>query len=459
MPWPAWPSTPPLYGPRLGQVAFEHSAVIEHPPDEVFAWHERPGAIHRLTPPWWPVRVMSESSSLRDGTAVLRLPGGLRWAATHRPEGYEDGRRFTDVLTTPGLREALGWRHIHDFMPEPEGRTKVMDRVDTRLPGRFLEQMFAYRTRQLAGDLRSHRRLASGSLTVAVTGSSGLVGTALGAFLSSGHHRVVRLVRGEATGGGERRWDPLDPAPDLLEGIDAVVHLAGAPIFGRFTAAHKERVRTSRVGPTRRLAEAAARAGVPVVVTASAIGVYGPDRGDEVLTERSERGEGFLADLVADWEEATEPARRAGVRVVTVRTGLVQDPRGGMLRLLRPIFAAGLGGPLGGGRPWMSWVGLDDLLDVYLRAVVDPALSGPINAVAPEPVRNSEYTRLLATVLRRPAPLPVPGFAPQLLLGREGATEFASANQRVAPAKLQDMAHKFRHPRLEGALRHVLGRC
>src|SRR5690606_33635096 len=205
-------------------------------------------------------------------------------------------------------------------------------------------------------------------------------------------------------GPGERRWEPEYPAPDLLDGVDTVIHLAGASIAGRFTAQHRAAIRDSRIGPTRRLAELAGRAaGVRTFVSASAIGYYGPDRGDDLLTEADARGDGFLADVVADWEAATEPALAAGVRVVCVRTGIVQAARGGTLRVLRPLFSAGLGGPIGGGTQWLSWIGLDDLLDVYHRAAYDIRLTGPVNAVAPHPVRNSDYTAALAGVLRRPA--------------------------------------------------------
>ena len=247
-----------------------------------------------------------------------------------------------------------------------------------------------------------------------------------------------------------------------------MIHLAGASIAGRFTPGRKQEIHDSRIIPTRLLAElaaASATAGTAVggpgpqaFVTASAIGIYGPDRGDEVLAETSARGDGFLADVVAAWEDATTPAARAGLRTVQVRTGIVQTPRGGMLRLLYPLFAAGLGGRLGGGQQWLSWIGLDDLLDIYLRAVTDPSLSGPVNAVAPAPVRNSEYTATLAGLLHRPALVPVPGFAPRLLLGGEGAREIAEASQYVRPRRLIDAGHHFRHPELEAALRHVLGR-
>jgi uncharacterized protein len=293
-----------------------------------------------------------------------------------------------------------------------------------------------------------------------VTGSGGLIGTALTALLSTGGHRVIRLVRRLPRHAGERYWRPEDPGPELLNEADAVVHLAGASIAGRFTDEHKQQIRDSRITPTRRLAELAAATApdLRAFVTASAIGIYGPDRGEEVLTESSSRGEGFLADVVAGWEDAASPAAQAGLRTVQVRTGLVQTPRGGMLRLLYPLFAAGLGGRLGDGQQWQSWIGLDDLLDIYLRAITDPAISGPVNAVAPAPVRNEGYTATLAGVLRRPALLPVPDLGPRLLLGAEGAREVAEASQCVRPQLLIDAGQHFRHPDLDTALRHVLGR-
>jgi len=160
--------------------------------------------------------------------------------------------------------------------------------------------------------------------------------------------------------------------------------------------------------------------------------------------------------VVTDWEAATAPAADAGLRVVNVRTGVVQTPRGGTLQLMRPLFTAGLGGRLGSGRQWLSWIDLDDLLDVYHRALYDPALSGPVNAVAPEPVRNEEYTRVLADVLHRPALVPVPGFGPKLLLGEQGARELATADQYVVPRRLLDAGHTFRRASLEDCLRHLL---
>jgi uncharacterized protein (TIGR01777 family) len=296
--------------------------------------------------------------------------------------------------------------------------------------------------------------------TIAVTGSGGLIGNALASRLTLGGHQVIRLVRRPAREAAERCWRPDDPEPELLTGVNAVIHLAGASIAGRFTPDRKREIRDSRITPTRRLAElAASRApGLRAFVSASAIGIYGPDRGDEVLTEASARGGGFLADVVAGWEEATTPAAAAGIRTVQVRTGIVQSPDGGMLHLLYPLFAAGFGGRVGTGRQWLSWIAIDDLLEIYVRAVTDPFLSGPVNAVAPEPVRNAGYARTLAAVLRRPALLPVPALGPRLLLGREGAAEIAQASQNVRPQRLAEAGHRFLHPTLEKALRHLLDR-
>ncbi len=438
-------------------MGLEYSSVVDAPVAEVFAWHERPGALSRLAPPWQPVRIEQEAASLSAGRAVLRMPPGLRWVAQHG--GAEPPHRFVDELTSLPLR----WRHTHRFEPVGEHATRVVDEVHTPVPARLLRSMFTYRHRQLAADLAAVRRAAdrgAGPLTVAITGSSGLVGRALAAFLSTAGHEVIRLVRRPARHAGERTWWPDKPGERMLAGVDAVVHLAGAPIAGRFTPAHKRAVRDSRVEPTRVLAELMANMpeGPRVLVTASAIGYYGPDRGDEVLSEDSARGAGFLAEVVADWEAATAPATEAGIRVVTVRTGIALSPRGGVLGLLYPLFAGGAGGRLGNGRQWMSWIGIDDLTDIYSRALADPTITGPLNATAPNPVRNTEFTRTLARVLRRPAGLPVPPAGPALLLGGEGARELALADQRVRPARLLEACHPFRYPRLDAALRHVLGR-
>ena len=247
-------------------MGIKYASIVDHPIDEVFAWHTRLGAMRRLVPPWQPMRVVKETDSLADGTAILGLPAGLRWIARHDPAAYEPPHQFRDVLSSDGLMtlppRIIGWwRHTHRFSDVGDGTTGMHDEVDTTVPGAMLRSTFAYRHRQLAEDLAAHRDAADagvGPMVIAMTGSSGLVGTALAAFLSTGGHRVIRLVRRDPRNADERRWEPGKPAADLLDGVDAVVHLAGESIAGRFTNAHRRAIRDSRIEPTRRLADVAA---------------------------------------------------------------------------------------------------------------------------------------------------------------------------------------------------------
>ncbi len=437
-------------------MSIEYSTSVDHPIEDVFAWHERPGAIERLLPPWQPVHVAEEARSLLDGKAVLSLPGGIRWVARH--SDYDPPHRFVDDLVSL----PVPWHHVHSFVEDGPGRTRVTDTVSTPIPAALLQRTLVYRHTQMRDDLDAIAELLRrdpAERTVAVTGSSGLVGTALCAFLSTAGYRVIRLVRRIPRTDSERAWNPEDPDPRTFEDVDAVVHLAGASIAGRFSERHKMAIESSRIDPTRRLADAVVRSNGPrVLLVASAIGYYGPDRGDELLDEESGRGGGFLADVVAKWEAATEPAADAGLRVVTVRTGVVLSTRGGMLKLLRPVFLAGFGGPVGAGDQWLSWIDLDDLTDVYARALVDEHLAGALAAVAPAPVRNSEFTATLARVLHRPARWRVPESALSVVVGEEGVREVACASQRVLPRRLVAAGFRFRRPQLEASLRHQLGR-
>ncbi|HJU02884.1 MAG TPA: TIGR01777 family oxidoreductase, partial [Actinomycetes bacterium] len=308
--------------------------------------------------------------------------------------------------------------------------------------------------------------LEEGTMLVAVTGASGLIGTALARRLEAEGHQVLRLTRSRPTGPGQVQWDPaagrLDP--DALAKADAVVHLAGAGIGDRlrWTAKVKREILRSRVEGTalvaRTMAELArgSGGGPRVLVSASGAHYYG-DRGDEVLTEASGPGEGFLAGVVRQWEAAADPARDAGLRVVHLRTTPVQDASGAGLQKQALLFRLGLGGRFGSGRQWLSWIGLDDIAGAYLHALTRDDLAGPVNAAAPNPVTNAEFTATLARVLRRPAVLHVPAFAPRLVLG-EFADEMLFASIRAVPSRLIESGYRFRFPELEGALRHTLGR-
>ncbi|TMQ74276.1 MAG: TIGR01777 family protein [Candidatus Eisenbacteria bacterium] len=297
-------------------------------------------------------------------------------------------------------------------------------------------------------------------MRVLMTGARGLIGAALAPALTARGHAVVRLVRVPPRGPDEFRWDPAAGALDAaaLAGCDAVIHLAGESLAaGRWTTARKARIRSSRVEATRLLAEAVARAPAPprVMVSASAVGWYG-DRGDEVLDEACGPGTGYLADLARDWEAAAQPAAAAGVRVVHLRFGMVLAAQGGALPRMVTPFALGLGGPFGSGGQWVSWIALKDLVSVVDRVLTRPGLNGPLNTVAPEPVRNREFASALARGLGRPAWLTVPRWALSALLGEMGE-ELLLASQRAVPSRLLADGYVFQHPRLEEALREIVG--
>jgi uncharacterized protein len=469
---------------------FRGQTRLSWPVQDVFEWYGRPGAMRRLLPPWEPLTVVREAPSLADGAeAELTVGRWPRWVLRH--SGCRPPHGFTDSQVRGPF---AAWSHRHGFEATDDGGTLVTDEIEYRLPlgpvgalagptvnGR-LRRAFGYRYRVLAGDLAAHARYGAAPMTVAVTGASGLIGDALTAFLTTGGHRVLRLVR-RPTGVPTRRlaspattrdpvrvpdevsWDPARGLidADALRDADAVVHLAGEPIGGRFTAAHKAAVRRSRVDGTGLLARTLAelrRAGTGprVLVSGSAIGYYGSDR-DEPVDETSGPGDDFLADLCREWEAATCPAREAGLRVVLVRTGVVQSPAGGALHIQLPLFLTGAGGRLGSGRQWLSWVSIDDIVGILHHALVRDDVSGPVNGVAPYPVRNAEYTETLARIVHRPTLLPTPMLGPRLLYGDEGARYTAAASQNVHSGVLGRTGYQFRQPDLETCLRHVLGRA
>jgi uncharacterized protein (TIGR01777 family) len=298
-------------------------------------------------------------------------------------------------------------------------------------------------------------------MNILVSGASGLIGSALVPYLANAGHEVIRLVRSQPQP-GERalRWDPMGGLIEesALEGVDAVVHLAGESVEERWTPQKKIRIRESRATGTRLLSESIARLATPpkVLVSASAIGYYG-DRGGEILTEESAAGKGFLAEVCRAWEAATAPAAQKGVRVVPLRFGVVLSDSGGALARMLTPFRLGMGGVLGSGQQYVSWIALDDAIGAIQHAIVTALLQGPVNAVAPQAVTNQQFTKVLGKVLGRPTIFPMPAFAVRLMFG-EMADELLLASTRVQPAKLVASGYGFRYPELEAALRHLLQR-
>jgi uncharacterized protein (TIGR01777 family) len=298
-------------------------------------------------------------------------------------------------------------------------------------------------------------------MNILISGSSGLIGSRLVSFLTSAGDQVLGLVRSKSKATGNRIfWDPYDSVVEMgrLKGVDAVVHLSGESVAGRWTGEKKKRIYDSRVLTTRYLSRIVTEMAPPprVLVCASAIGYYG-NRGDELLTEESEPGEGFLAGVCREWEEATLPATQSGIRVVNLRIGVILSREGGALREMLFPFRIGTGGIIGSGKQYWSWIAIDDVVGAIRHVLMSELVEGPVNVVAPNPLSNRVFTEILGRVLSRPTFFPLPAFAARVVFG-EMANDLLLASARVRPTKLMETRYPFRFPELEPALRHVLNR-
>ncbi len=453
---------------------FRHRTHFPYPPEDVFAWHMRPGAFERMSPPWINVRILEREGRIHDGGRVVlgirQGPTDIRWEVRHTE--FEEGRLFRDEQVS-GPFEA--WSHSHRFLPADDGGCFLEDEIEWTAPlgaagrlfaegliDRELDRLFRFRHARLGNDLRLHSSYRGTPLRVAVTGASGLIGSSLRDFLTSGGHEVIPLARKErAKGAHGPSWNPLAKEMDssVFEGVDAVVHLAGESLASlRWSDAKKERIFQSRRHGTALIAGTLAGLSKPpqVLISASAVGYYG-SRGTEVVTEESPPGNGFLAMVCREWEGATSAAVKAGLRVVKLRTGFVVSPLGPGLGKMLPPFKAGLGGRIGNGRQYMSWIDLDDQVGLIHHALTRPGVSGPMNATAPNPVSNATFTDTLGRVLGRPTVLPLPAVAVKGLLGEMG-TELLLKGARVIPQKAMDTGYDFLYPNLEDSLRYQLGK-
>ncbi len=453
---------------------FERALALPVSCDTAFAWHARVGAFPRLTPPWQDTRVTSQTFAegadtllMDGGVATLSIPvGPVRVSWTARHSGYQAGRQFIDTMENGPFTR---WVHTHRFEPAPTGCT-LIDRIDYELgaiglvaSGKMatdLDRLFQFRHARTAADLAAHARHPGGG-TVAITGATGLLGTALGAFLTTGGHSVRRF--GRKGRDADINWDPATGSieTEKLRDVDTVVHLAGASIAERWTDRHKVEVMESRRLGTRLIARALAElkrsggGGPRTLISASAVGIYG-DRVDEEVTEDSAAGSGFAAEVCKAWEASTAEAEEAGIRVVHLRLGVVLSARGGALAQMLPPFRAGLGGPVGSGRQWLPWVADDDVLDAIALAMDNDRLRGPINVVSPGITRQRDFARSLGEALGRPAFLPAPAFGIRAMFGEMGQ-ELLLGGQHVLARRLEAAGFHWRRPELAEALAWELG--
>lgn len=452
--------------------------------EELFDWHERPGAFARLNPYWEPVEILSHKGGIQDGAEVkLRLgfgPVGLTWHLCH--QNYVKNQEFSDLQLSGPFSY---WCHRHIIgsnKSNPANETAVLeDKIEYRLPlgmlGDFggkaftikkLERLFAFRHRVTKADIAIEKIVKAVSkenkkMRILISGSSGLVGKDFSEYLAHKGHQVSRLLRSKnKLGDNDVYWDPDSGILDetQLDGFDAIVHLGGENIANkRWTDEQKAKIRDSRIDSTTLLANAIAKLKNPpkTFVCASAIGFYG-DRPLEVLNENSQPVKNdYLSETCVAWENACKPAVDAGVRVVNTRFGIILSPKGGAMSKLLLPFQMGAGGNLGDGQQDMSWIALDDVIYALHYVLEDTSISGPVNFTAPKPVSNADFTKILGKVLFRPTLFPVPKFACKLVFG-EMADALLLASAKVYPEVLNNSNFQFAYPDLESALRHLLGK-
>ncbi len=446
---------------------FKQSVELPVSVREAFAWHERAGAFARLQAPWEPVEILSAPAGLEIGSGVhlrLRLFGPIKMEAEFRHTHYQKDVVFVDEQVRGPFKH---WRHEHRFIPINEGRScRLEDKIDYQAPPggglivrNKLEKLFAYRHRIFHADMEDWaKRGAPQPQTVLIAGGTGFIGAALVARLQSMGHKVRILTRKPKAGLAHFHWDiragKWDPA--AFEDVDTLIHLAGAPIATRWSPAARERIISSRTESTRLLVRALteAKARPTRILQASGINYYGYDLAHPV-DESCPSGGGFLAEVCRQWEAQAEGFSSNGHSVALVRTGVVLNPQGGALAKLLPVFKTGLGGPIGRGQRLFPWVGLEDLVEIYVFLMSQPEHTGAFNAVAPETIDNASFTHALAKVLRRPAMVPVPPLALHLAMGAM-ARETLLCDIPAIPARLQEAGFAFRHSSIAKALSETL---
>lgn len=453
--------------------SFEHETIVDENIENTFSWFEKEGSFRRLMPPWEVSEEVFADDNIDVGAIrIFKFPFGpikMKWVAKHTV--YNPPKKFKDIMLKGPFWK---WEHEHVFSKK-NGKTVVTDSVKYQVPfGAFgylfagrsikkrIKRMFISRELRLKRDLAQHKKFNSQKRKkILIAGSSGLIGTQLSAFLDTGGHEIWRLVRREIKpDSNEIRWYPEKGILNEkeIEGFDAIIHLGGAGIGDkRWTKKRKKLIVDSRKNSTTLLSDTMSKLKnkPEVFIVASAIGYYG-NRGDEELTEDSSPGSGFLTDTVKDWEKYADSARKAGIRVVNTRNGIVLSATGGALgRMLLP-WKLGGGGPVAGGKQWMSWISLDDEVYAIHHLLMKKECEGVYNLTAPNPCTQKVFSKKLGKTLRRPAIAPIPGLSMKILFG-ELAVPLLIEGQKVLPKRLIDSGFKFTHENLEDALSDCLG--
>jgi len=454
---------------------FSKKIKINAPINEVFKWHEQPGAIERLTPPWEPMEVIRKTGGIRVNDEVLmRLkigPARLNWLAQHTD--YKKDNYFKDTQIKGPFSK---WIHSHLFHRDGKTGCILEDNIEYRLPvhrlssifldafvKKKLSRMFTYRHAITLSDIETHHGSPFRQpLNILISGASGLLGRSITPFFTTGGHRVIRLVRHipDPTT-SDIYWNPETDKIGISdnEKIDVIIHLAGENIGeGRWTKKKKKRIIESRTKGTSLISDTIRKMKNPpkVFLCASAIGYYG-NRGDTILSESDCTGNDFISNVCHYWEDSADTEIQKKTRVVFLRIGIVLTPQGGALKKLLPSFQIGMGGKISSGKQYMSWISIDDAIGAIFHALCDQRLEGPVNVVSPNPVTNEEFTATLGNVLSRPTLFNFPKHLINFVFGEMGRETILSST-RVKPDLLQETGYKFKHSNLESALNHVLGK-
>ena len=466
-----------IFEPKARGV-FIKSTKIPATNKDAFDYHTREGALERLVPTWSILGATSHEGNIRDGAiSTLKVslwPISFKWTAAHF--GFLQDRQFQDKMVKGPFQS---WIHTHSFIPDEIGHCIMEDKIAYSPPfGKLgpillndtiqnnLNQLFHYRHRILINDINLWKiARRSKAQKILITGSHGLIGSSLIPLLTvAGEHKITRLSRPSSnrnnTNSHSIVWDPSDDKVNVkeLEGFDVVIHLAGENIFGRWTDKKKQRILKSRINSTRLLCDSLIKLANPpsTLICASATGFYG-NQGNEVLTEESKPGFGFLSDVCQKWEESTETARDAGIRVVNTRFGVVLTPKGGMLQKLLALSRFGLSLRLGDENQYISWVSIEDVIGSIFYSIINSSIRGPVNVVSPNPVTNLEFSKTLARIVKSKIMLPISQKVARMMLG-ELADAMIRSSALVVPNKLSSAGYKFVNPDLEDAFRLLLGR-